>query len=170
MPDHLLAGIDTTADTLLFLIWSLSLPKHRAFQTRLRDEVSKLPVNPSFGVPSPRDAEQLPFLGALIKETLRLYSPLPATEPRCSPVDTVIDGYVIPAGTVVGMSPYCLHRNSAVFPEPLLFDPLRWLGGPRDTGLDTSKWFWAFSSGGRMCIGYILLLWMKSRISLVRPC
>jgi cytochrome P450 len=156
--DHLLAGIDTTADTLLFLVWALSLPKHQDLQAKLREDVSRLRVNPSTGVPSAKDAEQLLYLDAIIKETLRLYAPLPATEPRSCPVDTIIDGYPIPANTVVGMAPYCLHRNSQVFPDPLVFDPTRWLGGPRDTGPDTLRWFWAFSSGGRMCIGMHLAM------------
>ncbi|KAI9737431.1 MAG: hypothetical protein M1834_009585 [Cirrosporium novae-zelandiae] len=152
LADHLLAGIDTTADSLMFLIWVLSLPQNSALQQKLRNECVNLPVNAS-GVPTCKTADQLPYLNAVIKETLRLYPPLPATEPRTSPVDIIIDGYRIPAGTVVGMSPYTLHREPSIFPEPLLFDPERWLGGERDMGAESRRWWWAFSSGGRMCIG-----------------
>jgi cytochrome P450 len=53
---------------------------------------------------------------------------------------------------VVNMSPYSLHRNAEVFPEPLKFDPERWLGPTEQVAL-MNRWFWAFSSGGRMCIG-----------------
>jgi cytochrome P450 len=83
---------------------------------------------------------------------LRLYAPLPASEPRSLPVDCVIDGYKIPANTVVSMSPYNLHRNPEVFPDPLVFNPERWLGDGKAVA-EMKKWFWAFSSGGRMCIG-----------------
>jgi cytochrome P450 len=50
------------------------------------------------------------------------------------------------------MSPYTLHRNADVFPDPLVFNPERWLGNSKDVA-EMKKWFWAFSSGGRMCIG-----------------
>ncbi|KAI0592101.1 CypX Cytochrome P450 [Pyrenophora tritici-repentis] len=50
------------------------------------------------------------------------------------------------------MAPYSLHRNGSVFPEPLKWKPERWLGGGKDKA-EMEKWFWAFSSGARMCIG-----------------
>jgi cytochrome P450 len=104
------------------------------------------------GVPRMETCDKLPYLDAVIKETLRLYSPLPASEPRTSPIDSVIDGYTIPANTVVSMSPYSLHRNTDIFPDPLQFNPERWLGATQQVR-EMKKWFWAFSSGGRMCIG-----------------
>ncbi|KAK5417386.1 hypothetical protein LTR06_003373 [Exophiala xenobiotica] len=153
--DHLLAGIDTTADSLMFMIWALSLPQHREFQDKLREEVSQISVD-SNDLPVPKELTQLPYLNAVVKETLRLYSPLPAFEPRVSLTDTVIDGYEIPAGTVVGMSPFCLHRDESVFPSPLSFTPEGWLT-PSGTLVPESdlrnRYFWAFSSGARMCIG-----------------
>lgn len=88
----------------------------------------------------------------MIKETLRLYVPLPGTEPRWSEKEELIDGYTIPRGAVVSISPYCLHRNPEVFDDPLHFNPGRWLGPP-DKVMNMKKWFWAFLSGGRMRIG-----------------
>jgi len=155
--DHLLAGVDTTSDTVMFLIWKLSLPQNKHCQEKLREEVSRVPVSDDgLGLPAAKDLTQLPYFNAVIKETLRLYAPIPTYEPRTSPVDTVIDGYEIPAGTVVGMSPYCLHRDEKVFPSPLEFEPERWLtsSGTLIPESDLkNRYFWAFSSGGRMCIG-----------------
>ncbi|OKL56728.1 hypothetical protein UA08_07860 [Talaromyces atroroseus] len=156
--DHSLAGIDTTSDTLMFAIWVLSLPVNKIYQERLIREVDNIPVvdcNAEGGNPRAEVADKLPYLDAIIKETLRLYAPLPASEPRSSLVDIEIDGYLIPAGTVVSMSPYTLHRNAEVFPEPLKFDPERWLN---EDCVEMKKWFWAFSSGGRMCIGLHLAM------------
>ena len=152
--DHLLAGVDTTSDTLMFLIWALSMPKHVSYQERLIEEVSAMSPSmlDSRGIPTVEASGKLPYLDAVIKETLRLYAPLPASEPRCLPVDTIIDGLKVPANTVVSMSPYSLHRNPDVFRDPLVFNPERWLGDSRDV-VEMKKWFWAFSSGGRMCIG-----------------
>jgi hypothetical protein len=152
--DHFLAGVDTTSDSLMFLIWALSLPKNLKYQEKLIEEVSAMTDSmlDSRGIPTADATGKLPYLDAVIKETLRLYSPLPGPEPRSFPTDTTIDGYEIPANTVVSMSPYTLHRNPKVFPDPLVFDPDRWFGEPEDVA-EMKKWFWAFSSGGRMCIG-----------------
>ena len=153
--DHLLAGIDTTADSLMFLIWALSLPKHNQFQDKLREEVSHISVN-EMEMPDPKSLTHLPYLNAVLKESLRLYSPLPTFEPRTCPTDSVIDGFDIPAGAVVGMSPYCLHREESVFPDPLAFNPGRWLtedGMLLPESDAKNRFFWAFSSGARMCIG-----------------
>ncbi|KIX07579.1 uncharacterized protein Z518_02232 [Rhinocladiella mackenziei CBS 650.93] len=153
--DHFLAGIDTTADSLMFMIWALSLPQHTEYQEKLREEVSLVAVD-SQGLPIPKDLTQLPYLNAVVRESLRLYSPLPTFEPRSSPVDTVVDGYEIPAGTIVGMSPFALHRDETVFPAPLTFRPERWLtpsGAVIPESDIRNRYFWAFSSGARMCIG-----------------
>lgn len=152
--DHLLAGIDTTSDTLMFLIWALSLPQNSRFQEKLTQEVSIIPAEEcdEFGVPSPASCASLPYLDAVIKETLRSYAPLPASEPRSLPVDVSIDGYFIPKRTVVSMEPYALHRIAEVFEEPTRFNPERWLGDAEKVA-EMKKWWWAFSSGGRMCIG-----------------
>ncbi|GKT97551.1 benzoate 4-monooxygenase cytochrome P450 [Colletotrichum tofieldiae] len=157
--DHFLAGIDTTSDTLMFVIWALSRPENKKYQERLIAELDCIPpisCNKD-GNPTAEAADKLPYLDAVIKEGLRLYAPLPASEPRSLPIDTTIDGYYIPAGTVVSMSPYTLHRNPAIFPEPLKFNPERWLGECGDV-IEMKKWFWAFSSGGRMCIGIHLAM------------
>lgn len=151
--DHLLAGIDTTADTLMFLIWALSRPQNAHFQKRLAEELGALPDHMlQDGLLRLDVLDTLPYLNAVIRETLRLYAPLPASEPRVLHTDTVIDGHTIPAGTVVNMSPYSLHRNAEVFRDPLRFDPERWFAPPEKVAL-MNRWFWAFSSGGRMCIG-----------------
>ncbi|KAA6411096.1 MAG: benzoate 4-monooxygenase cytochrome P450 [Lasallia pustulata] len=157
--DQLLAGIDTTSHTLMFLIWALSLPENRAYQEKLISEVSMIDASllDRNGIPSVQATDTLPYLGALLKETLRLYVTLPASEPRSLPVDSVIDGYHIPARVIVGISPYCLHQNAQVFHEPLRFNPERWFGPASDVE-EMKRWFWAFSSGGRMCIGLHLAM------------
>jgi len=152
--DHLLAGIDTTSDTSMFLIWALSLPENIKFQEKLIAEIARLDETSMVegGFPSVAASDKLPYLNAVIKETLRLYNPLPASEPRSLPVSSNITGFMIPARTVVSMSPFSLHRNPDVFPEPLKFDPERWLRESNDL-TEMKRWWWAFSSGGRMCIG-----------------
>lgn len=152
--DHLLAGIDTTSDTLMFLIWTLSLPENSKYQDELIREVSSIGDSQltQNGIPSVQSSDPLPFVDALIKEALRLYAPLPGSEPRSFTTDVVIDGFVIPKGTTVSVEPYALHKNPEVFPNPSKFDPYRWFCEGEKLN-EMKKWWWAFSSGGRMCIG-----------------
>ncbi|KAL5363848.1 amino acid permease-domain-containing protein [Aspergillus floccosus] len=151
--DHFLAGIDTTSDTLMFAIFALSQPANIPFQEKLCQEIQALPDEVIVDdVVNALAADKLHYLDAVIKETLRLYAPLPGSEPRWSEKDEVVDGYHVPARTIVSMSPYCLHRNERVFEDPVKFNPDRWLGPSEQVG-EMKKWFWAFSSGGRMCIG-----------------
>ena len=153
--DYLLAGIDTTSDTLMFLVWCLSLPQNAHIQARLLEECRSLPsIAFKDGAIDLEVADRLPYLNAVIKETLRLFAPLPTSKPRSSPVDTVIDGYAIPRGTVCSKDPYLLHRNNHVFLEPLRWNPERRLTqSDVAAGADMKKRFWPFSSGARMCIG-----------------
>ncbi|CAK7234510.1 hypothetical protein SEUCBS140593_008966 [Sporothrix eucalyptigena] len=163
LADHLLAGIDTTSDAAMFAIWALSRPEHAHYQSRLMAEVAAMSEAnceiDNQGNPTADAVDKLPFLDAVLRETLRLYAPLPATEPRvhAGNKESTIDGWKIPAGTVVGMDPYTIHRNSEVFRNSLVFRPERWLSGEgpetEDEKATMRRWFWAFSSGGRMCIG-----------------
>jgi cytochrome P450 len=158
--DHFLAGIDTTSDTTMFLIWALSLPSNHKYQSRVIEEALDIPGTSlnKFGNPTVEAGDRLPYLDAVIKETLRVYAPIPESEPREPPQDTVIDGYSIPARTVVSLEPYALHRNVEVFPEPLKFNPERWLNSSEQQLTEMKRWWWAFSSGGRMCIGMHLAM------------
>jgi hypothetical protein len=154
LADHLLAGIDTTSDTLMFLIWALSLPSNQHCQNKLIEEIRSIPSTGfnAINLPTAEISDKLPYLAAVLKETLRLYGPLPASEPRSCKTDILIDGYMIPAKTVVGMQPHTLHRNDEVFKEPGKFYPERWFAEP-EVVVEMKKWWWAFSSGARMCIG-----------------
>jgi cytochrome P450 len=151
--DHLDAGLKTTSDTLMFAIWALSLPKNQALQHRLAMEVASLTESDGEGMPTVEACDRLPFLDAVIKETLRLYAPIPASQPRTSPHDVMVDGYPIPAGTVVSCQAYSLHRNPDVFRDPSTFQPDRWLEADEDLLAEMKRLWWPFSSGARMCLG-----------------
>jgi cytochrome P450 len=144
----------------MFLIWAVSLPQNRNFQAQLIEEASNVPES-SFstdGVPSVEVGDKLPYVNATIKEALRMYAPIPSYEPRSIPVSSVVDSYNIPAGTIVGVAPCSLHRNPDVFEALLTFNPGRWLNASPERLTEMNRWWWAFSSRGRMCIGIHLAM------------
>lgn len=161
MLDHLGAGHETSAIALTYIYWELSLRSD--LQDQLREEVRTLdpqiiwspPPNTASPLPSSKAIDALPLLHAIIMETLRLHAPIPGLEPRVTPPSCTLAGYGnIPAGVRVSAMPFTLHRNADVFPDPLAWKPERWLQSPDSPEMkEMLRWFWAFGSGGRMCIG-----------------
>lgn len=162
--DHMAAGIDTTGDALCFLMWELSTPRSLHLQERLRKELLDNEAKGADALPFDR----LPFLDAVIMEGLRCFPAIPMSLPRVVPGNDwgrsaprsgeqqangrVIDGFFLPAGTVVSSQAYSVHRMDAtVFPDPDAFNPDRWLASDGD--VDRKRSFFAFASGGRGCIG-----------------
>jgi cytochrome P450 len=151
--DHLVAGVDTTGDTLCFTMWSLSRPEYADVQEKLCEELKTIDF-PEDGVPSIQKLDSLPFLDAVIKEGLRLFAAIPMTLFREVPAEgKVMHGYSLPGGTIVGSQAYSLHRNEDIYPQSEEFRPERWLNMDKETELQMQRQFWAFSSGARSCIG-----------------
>ncbi|KIX04208.1 uncharacterized protein Z518_07762 [Rhinocladiella mackenziei CBS 650.93] len=168
MLDQLGAGHETSAIALTYLYWELS--RNPQWQKQLHDELLTLsptikwPLPAGFDIkyfklPEPKQIDALPLLNAVLMEILRLHAPIPGIEPRISPHvpgGSTLGSYSgIPGGVRVSSMPYGLHRNEAVFPEPEMFNPFRWLPShtPEEHLKEMHRWFWAFGSGGRMCIG-----------------
>ncbi|KAI1482304.1 cytochrome P450 [Daldinia eschscholtzii] len=97
------------------------------------------------------------YLRACINEALRMAPPVPGTLWRSQdPNDNqplVIDGHVIPKGTLFGVSAYAIHHNEAYFPDPFKFKPERWLEGHTPASKLAHDAFAAFSVGSRSCPG-----------------
>ncbi|KAJ4309450.1 hypothetical protein N0V84_011499 [Fusarium piperis] len=142
--DHMAAGIDTTGDVLCFLMWELSQPRSIKYQRLLREEFRSKPNAPF---------DELTLLDAVLNEGLRCFPAIPMSLPRYVPQGgRVIDGFSLPEKTVVSCQSFSVHRiNDDVFPDPDKFYPERWLETEGDA--DRRRLQWAFSSGGRGCIG-----------------
>jgi cytochrome P450 len=158
--DHVLAGQETTGTTLSYLTWHLS--KNNRLQRELREELLTLDPNMRWlrgqmgGMPDPKQLDSLPLLNSIIMETLRLHAPIPGSQARRTPPQgCTINGFEIPGGIRISGQAYTLHRDDAIFPDPYTWDHTRWLtSSSTDEELRTRhRQFWAFSSGGRMCIG-----------------
>jgi cytochrome P450 len=72
--------------------------------------------------------------------------------------DYAVDGYLLPAGSLILVSPYVTQRDKRYFPEPNLFDPDRWSGAPASARQSFS--YFPFSGGPRGCLGEHLA-WME---------
>ena len=105
--DHLvtllLAGFETVA---AHLAWTLSLlAEHPEVEARFLREINGLPERPSVA-----DLDGLTFTQAVLTESLRLYPPA-HTLGRITRVPIEVGGYALPAGTVLIVSPWLLHRR-----------------------------------------------------------
>ncbi len=161
MLDQFMAGHETTAISLTYVMYEMS--RNPSMQTRLRAELQPLDPPVHFlaeTLPHPGTIDALPLLDAVLQETLRLYAPAPALQPRITPAGgTMIEGYgPIPGGVRIGTAAYVLHREPHVWPEPLVWRPERWLDCSRAERDEMNRYFWAFGSGGRMCVGSNLAL------------
>ena len=158
--DHLAAGHETSGITLTYLFYELS--QHPPLQAALRTEfltlspTLKYPSSDSNpDIPNPRSVDSLPLLHACLMETLRIHAAIPGPQPRITPFPPVslAGSPPLPPGVRVSAQPYSLHRNADVFPDPEIWKPARWLDSSEAQKAEMSRWFWAFGSGGRMCVG-----------------
>ncbi|KAE8550858.1 hypothetical protein TMatcc_008921 [Talaromyces marneffei ATCC 18224] len=160
--DQLTAGHETSAVGLTYLYWELS--KHTDIQDELRNElhtlstrINKAPTSEAAKqLPGAKEIDALPLLQAVIMETLRLHAPIPGIQPRITPKpsSTLVGYHNIPPNVRVNAQAYSLHRNPDVFPEPESWQPRRWLKEYNSPEMEEMRrWFWAFGSGGRMCVG-----------------
>ena len=102
-----------------------------------------------------KDMSSLPYVDAIVKETMRLHPVAPMLVPRLSREDTSINGYDIPAGTRVLVMVWSIGRDPELWEAPEEFMPERFLGSRLDVkGQDYE--LLPFGSGRRMCPGYSL--------------
>ncbi|TGO30865.1 hypothetical protein BPAE_0003g01510 [Botrytis paeoniae] len=112
-----------------------------------------------------QEIDSLPLLNAILMETLRLYpAGLGAFTRQIPEKGAMIGKYSVPGGVAISASAYTLHRNSDVFPDPLNWNPDRWLDASPEAKKQMLRWHWAFGSGGRMCIGNHFAIRMKEFI------
>lgn len=148
---NIFAGSDTTAISIRAILYYLL--KNPQYQRRLVEEIDSMRSQGKLSDPvSLAQADDMPYLQAVMYEALRMHPAVGMSLPRVTPEGGVqIAGKYLPAGTVVGANPWVIHRNREVFGEDVeSFRPDRWL--KQDVG-DMHRFFFAFGSGARMCLG-----------------
>ncbi|MED6183386.1 hypothetical protein PIB30_037478 [Stylosanthes scabra] len=98
------------------------------------------------------DVSELPYLKAVISETMRLHPPLPLLLPRQAREDCTIHGYHIPINTKVMVNAYALGRDPDYWYDAETFLPERFLDNPMDFK-GTNLEYVPFGAGRRMCPG-----------------
>ncbi len=136
----LLAGHETTANSLAWIFHLLS--QNPEVESELHDEVHSVLGE---RIPVLQDLPNLPLLKRVIQEAMRLFPPIWIIERRVIRED-MLDGYVVPAGSAVVISPYALHRHPEFWERPAEFDPSRFEKPAPDAYIP-------FGAGPRFCIG-----------------
>nr|XP_038025251.1 cytochrome P450 4F22-like isoform X2 [Anas platyrhynchos] len=142
-------GHDTTASGLAWLLYNLA--HHPQYQERCRQEARELLKGRDVAEIEWDDLSRLPFTTMCIKESLRLHPPVTAVSRRCTEDIAMRDGRVIPKGVVCLMSIYGTHHNPEIWPEPQVYNPLRF--SPENSQGRSPLAFIPFSAGPRNCIG-----------------
>ncbi|KAI9170601.1 Cytochrome P450 monooxygenase vrtE [Paramyrothecium foliicola] len=156
---NLIAGADTTAITIRALLYYTL--KDRKVWIKLENEIRN--KSPPGKPVSYAIAKSLPYLDATVRETLRYHPAVSMIMERVVPEDGLAlpDGFVVPAGTLVGMNPYVVGRNEEVFgPDADKFRPERWLQRKEESSDEYAErlqvWNTAnltFGAGSRICLG-----------------
>ncbi|KAH7661965.1 Cytochrome P450 E-class group I protein [Dioscorea alata] len=150
--DMVVGGTETTSNTIE---WAMAeMMKKPEIMRRAQEELDQVVGKDS--VVEESHILKLPFLGAVIKEVLRLHPTLPLLVPHCPSSPSTVAGFSIPQGSRVFINVWAIHRDPSIWENPLEFNPERFLG------LDGSgKWdyngndfsYFPFGSGRRICAG-----------------
>ncbi|KAI6101623.1 cytochrome P450 [Pisolithus croceorrhizus] len=161
----LIASYETTSMTMTWILFELA--RHPNIQTKLREELLSLGGEPSYD----QLTNDLPYLDAVVQETLRLRPSVPeilreAAEddviPLSEPVQTksgeFVDSIVVERGTVFSLPVSCIHRSEAIWgPDAKVFRPERWLEPDGITKkaqeVKGYRHLLSFGDGPRTCIG-----------------
>jgi cytochrome P450 len=140
----LLAGHDTTSTVLTYALWALG--NRPDLQQRVAAEASALGDRRL----THEDVPRLRYTMQVLHEALRLCPPAPAVG-RTVMADIEVDGYRLPAGTCAIVAIYAMHRDPALWEDPLRFDPDRF---SPERSKDRNRWqYLPFGGGPRACIG-----------------
>lgn len=142
------AGLDTVPGTLVMGISYLSSPHGQEIQKRAYAEIlSVYPNNDAWE--KCLHEEKMPYITALVKETLRFWTVIPICLPRMSVKPITWNGATFPAGTTFYMNAYAANYDDTHFKDPCSFVPERYLDVADGAGTP----HYSFGAGSRMCVG-----------------
>ena len=140
----LMAAHDTSTITVTTMMQNLG--QHPEWQERCRAESARLPDQPSL-----EEIETLSSLDLVMKESLRLVTPVPG-QARYTVKDTEVAGTFIPAGRFITVGVHLSHHLPELWPDPERFDPERFADHRREDKVHRYAWQ-PFGGGVHKCIG-----------------
>ncbi|XP_026380438.1 geraniol 8-hydroxylase-like isoform X3 [Papaver somniferum] len=153
LQDVVVAGTDTSATTLE---WAMSeVIKNPEVMRKAQEELDE--VVGKNGIVEESHMNQLPYLEAVVKETLRLHPAGPLLIPHRSIKSAIVSGYTIPEGSRVFVNAWAIHRDSEAWNNPLVFQLERFLSSDdnlKKYGYTGNNFdYIPFGSGRRICAG-----------------
>ncbi|CAM0952399.1 unnamed protein product [Alopecurus aequalis] len=150
--DMFAAATNTTYTTL---VWAKAeLINHPAEMRKLQDEIRATVIDSGVSHVNEDHIDKLHYLRAVIKETLRLHTPLPLLLPRETLKDTELLGYRIPARTRVVINAWAIGRDTKTWERAEEFVPERFVHGPIEYGVRHDDFSMVtFGAGRRGCPG-----------------
>ncbi|XP_010455670.1 PREDICTED: flavonoid 3'-monooxygenase-like [Camelina sativa] len=150
--DMVVGGTDTSTNTIEFamaeLIRSPELMKRA--QQELEEVVGK------DNIVEESHIARLPYVVAIMKETLRLYPTIPLLVPHRPTETAVVGGYTVPKNTKIFINAWSIQRDPNVWENPTEFRPERFLDDKSCDFNGTDYRFLPFGSGRRICAGIAL--------------
>ena len=162
---NVFAGSDTTAIALRAIFYNLM--RNPSKMDKLVAEIDQAHGQGKLGNPISykESTTHLPYTQAVIKEALRIHPSVGLLLERHVPSGGIeICGQRIPAGTIVGVNAWVVHRDPVVFPEPEQFLPERWIESGAEKLKEMEASFFAFGAGSRTCIGKNISLMEMTKI------
>ncbi|KAK7330670.1 hypothetical protein VNO77_24868 [Canavalia gladiata] len=146
--DMVVGGTETSANTIEFAM--AEMMNNPEVMKRVQEELEAVVGKDSMVEES--HIHKLPYLQAVMKETLRLHPPLPLLLNHCSSEATTVGGYKIPKGSQVFVNAWAIHRDPSMWEKPFEFDPTRFLDSEWDYSGNNLNYI-PFGSGRRSCAG-----------------
>ncbi|XP_004536778.1 probable cytochrome P450 308a1 isoform X2 [Ceratitis capitata] len=149
----LLEGFETSSSLMAFALYEYA--KHPSVQERLQNEIDDVLARYS-GEISYEAIQEMPYLGATLYETLRLYPPMMALLKHCTkefelPAQSPGGkSFIVPEGMVFVIPVKAVHYDGELYENPLLFQPERFLD---QSDSSRNGLFLGFGEGPRMCPG-----------------
>lgn len=144
-----LAGFETTSSALVHTLFHLA--QDQEIQNRLLSEIEEAlhGLDITSGEYYDTVMTKISYLDACIKETLRLYPPLVRLERRVNTDGYNLGGVELENDQLVTISAFAIHRNPKYYPEPLTYNPERFM--PENKHLLTPYTYLPFGVGSRNC-------------------
>ncbi|XP_054792849.1 cytochrome P450 76C4-like [Prosopis cineraria] len=147
--DLFLAGVDTTSSTLE---WAMAeLMRNPKKMVKARTELQQVLDKSTLKLEESM-VSKLPFLQAVIKETLRLHPPVPFLIPHKAICDVELCGFLVPKNSQILANVWAMGRDPSIWENPNSFIPERFLENEIDFKANDFN-FIPFGAGRRMCPG-----------------